>query len=244
MKQLIKSMALRLGFKISRVSSGIPHPDPFCEMKRLLQGVDQPIIFDVGAHHGESVDEFRSLFPQSLIYSFEPFNESYFQLRHHTESDPLTSTFNFGLSNEDSLQKFFSNSSSATNSLLSTDTKGGETWDEGMLDTKEIIELEFRTLDSILNENDINHINILKLDVQGAEHLVIEGGKLAIKERKIDIIYSEIIIQPTYNNQKRLDEAFKIFYDCGYDLHNIYNCSLTKNGKLRQIDAIFTCSNY
>ena len=42
--------------------------------------VDKPLILDVGAHIGESVQFFKKIFPQCRIYSFEPFIESYKKL--------------------------------------------------------------------------------------------------------------------------------------------------------------------
>jgi hypothetical protein len=95
-------------------------------------------------------------------------------------------------------------------------------------------------LDSVISELQLPKIDILKLDVQGAEHLVMKGAGSACRERRINIIYSEIITQPTYVGQKRLDEALGVFYESGFDLHNIYNLNSSESGRLRQVDAIFT----
>jgi len=135
---------------------------------------------------------------------------------------------------------FHSNPSSATNSLLASDVKATATWGEGLLETNEIIVANFRTLDSFMRELQIPKIHILKLDVQGVEYLVMKGGISSFDKKKVDLIYTEIIIQPTYQNQKRFDQVLALFYDIGFDLHSIYNLELTKDGKLRQVDAIFT----
>ena len=37
----------------------------------------KPIIFDVGAHHGESIDYLVGLFDSARVYSFEPDPESF-----------------------------------------------------------------------------------------------------------------------------------------------------------------------
>ena len=240
MKRLIKKIAHQLGYRVQRISPATPTANPFNEMKRIFQHVDEPIIFDVGAHHGQTAGRFREIFPNSTIYSFEPFPESFDQLRQNTRNEPNTKIFNFGLSDRNGVLKFYSNPSSATNSLLSTDINGPKTWNEGLLETKKIIEAEFRTLDSVISEEHIPEVNILKLDVQGAEHLVLKGAISAIQNGQVDLIYSEIITQPTYVDQKRFDEALEVFYDCGFDLLNIFNLSLTENGRLRQVDVIFT----
>jgi FkbM family methyltransferase len=238
MKRVIQGIANRLGYRLCRIDRA--SADPFIDMRRLCKDVGRPTIFDVGAHHGQTALRFREIFPESLILSFEPFPESFGTLRRNTASDPNIKTFDFGLSDKDGVFKFHSNPSSATNSLLSTDCQGSATWCEGLLETEKIVEARFRTLDSVIQELQLPKVNILKIDVQGAEYLVLEGAKSAFREGRIDIVYSEIITQPTYENQKRFDQALGAVYECGFDLYNIYNPSLTQDGRLRQVDVIFT----
>ena len=47
------------------------------------------IFFDVGANVGQSITNFRTLFPDVRIYSFEPVPESYAALEAATCGDPL-----------------------------------------------------------------------------------------------------------------------------------------------------------
>ena len=239
MKKLIQVLANKFGYRISRISGG-DASDPFKDMQRLLRGNRQPIIFDVGAHHGHISRHFRSLFPNSVVYSFEPFHESFETLKANTCNDSDIHALNFGLSDCIGSKAFHSNPSSATNSLLATDKEGAATWGSGLLETTKVIEARFETLDSVVAANRIPAIDILKLDVQGAEPLVMAGSSAACKRRMIRLVYSEIITQPTYVGQKRFDHALATFYDCGFDLYNIYNISCTSEGRLRQVDAIFT----
>lgn len=240
MKKVIQKIANRCGYRISRLSNPTFAEDAFMAMQRLLIGTKEPIIFDVGAHHGHISRAFRDFFPASTIYAFEPFEESFEQLKANTASDPRIKAFNFGLSDRDGTQYFHSNLSSATNSLLSTDELGLHTWGTGLLETQTTVQAHFKTIDSVIETMRIPRIDILKLDVQGAEHLVIAGASATCSLGTIRLIYSEIIIQPTYRDQKRFDEALATFYNNGFDLYNIYNMSLTGEGRLRQVDAIFT----
>jgi FkbM family methyltransferase len=240
MKKLIQGLANRCGYRISRLSPPTKADPAFAAMQCLATGIKEPIIFDVGAHCGVVSKTFREMFPTSTIYSFEPFNESFEQLKANTVSDPRLNAFNFGLSDRAGVQSFHSNRSSATNSLLSTDKLGSQTWGPGLLDTQKIIQAQFKTIDSVVETLRIPRIDILKLDVQGAEHLVISGASAACSRGIIRLIYSEIITQPTYKDQKRFDEALAAFYNSGFDLYNIYNMTHTVEGRLCQVDAIFT----
>jgi len=53
------------------------------------------------------------------------------------------------------------------------------------------------------------------------------------------LIYTEIIMLPTYENQLDFDEFIKLMKSFGFRLFNLYNLSLTKEGELRQVDALF-----
>ncbi len=241
MKKLLQKLANRFGYRISRIAGG-DTADAFNDMQRLLRGTKRPIIFDVGAHHGHVSRHFRALFPTSLIYAFEPFPESFKVLQANTRDDSKIHALNVGLSDREGQQLLHSNTNSATNSLLATDENGARTWGQGLLETAEIVETRFSTADSVVAAHVIPTIDILKLDVQGAESRVMAGSSAICKQGLINLVYSEIIIQPTYVGQSRFDDALSAFYDQGFDLYNIYNMSCTSDGRLRQVDALFTRS--
>jgi len=240
MKSIIKRVLRSSGYEIRRTVARKSEPDAFFDMEQLCTGHDDLVVFDVGAHHGQTASDFRKAFPSARIFCFEPFAESFEILRSTVAGDRRIQIFNYGLSNCDGALDFNINPSSATNSLLQTDTAASLAWDQNLLETKEVVRADFRTLDSVVRKLDLPKINILKLDVQGAEHMVVDGAAMSCQAGVIDMIYSEIITQPTYAGQKRVDAALAVFLDRGFDVHNIYNLSLTRNGKLRQVDVFFT----
>ncbi len=233
-----------LGARERRLQPKSWWPESHEEMRRLWERSHQtdqlPIIVDVGAYDGSEAKHFRKIFPEATVYAFEPFSSSFSQLTANVAADKCIKPFNMGLSNRNGLFNFHANSFSATNSLLPSAVTSGETWGQDAPKTESILETSFKTLDTIMQELGIPYVTILKLDVQGAEYLVLEGANQACQSGKIDMIYTEIIIQPTYEGQKRFDQALAIFYDAGFDLHNVFNLNLKKDGRLRQLDAIFT----
>lgn len=239
-KKLLKKIAQSTGYEIGKVDRISRHIQAFPDMKRLCARIEQPIIFDVGAHHGETAMKFRRYFSDARIFSFEPFRKSFETLVSTTSGDKLISAFNYGLANQDMISSFHSNNKSGTNSILATDDRYSEFWGEGLLQTKTIVQAEFKTVDTVLSKLGISHIDILKMDVQGAENLVLEGAFETCKDANIGIVYSEIITQPTYVGQQRFDEALTTFYNNGFNLYNIYNFGWSPNGCLRKIDVIFT----
>lgn len=233
MKTLVKKIVNAVGFDLRR------HEDAFSEQKRILGEIGRPIIFDVGAHFGAITRVYRSLFPLSTIYAFEPFPDSYERLQEDLKGMVEVYPFKIGLSDKKGLADFRVNRSSATNSLFETDERASETWGAGRLETKATTQLDFTTLDDFLDAQKIECVDILKLDVQGAEFKVLEGAREALTNGRIKLVYSEIITLPTYKGQKSFHEILSLFESHGLWLHNFYNLS-TVNGRLRQVDAIFT----
>lgn len=232
-KKTLARIINHFGYDLHRI------PDPFIDQKNLIKGIKGPVIFDVGAHHGQTSIMYSKLFKNGLIYSFEPYAESFKYLSTKVKRYDNIKPFNVALGNKIGKSKFYINPSSPTNSLLPTDAKAPQIWGDGLLESTDQTEVDVVTIDSFVEKYEIKRVDILKLDTQGTEYQIIEGAGKAFSEGRIKVIYTEIITMPTYIGQKELHEVLHIIQDKGFRLHNFYNYSLT-NGKLRQVDAIFT----
>lgn len=243
MKKLIKKIFNALGFEIIQTKYVVSPPDAFEDQKRIFADQKSVVVFDVGAHHGQTALAYNKLFNSSEIYSFEPFDESYTALITTVKSFSNIKAFNTALSNITGEVDFHSNQSSATNSIFATHQEGAAIWDVDLLNTLNKIKVPVTTIDAFVATHNISHIDILKIDTQGTEYLVIEGALDSIKAGKIKLIYMEILTLPTYVNQKKFDEILLLLRTHGFELYNIYNTSHTKNGTLRQVDAVFVSSH-
>ena len=55
----------------------------------------------------------------------------------------------------------------------------------------EQIKVECQTLDAVCTTNDIEKIKLLKIDVEGAHFLVLQGATIMLSQRKVDLIICE-----------------------------------------------------
>ena len=55
--------------------------DPFEDLTWYFSVKDSPIFFDVGANIGQSALEYNAMFPNSKIFSFEPFPTTFQTLK-------------------------------------------------------------------------------------------------------------------------------------------------------------------
>lgn len=240
MKRLIKGFFEFFGFRISRLTKPDPHQDAF-EMQKNIAG-NANVIFDVGAYVGEVALVYKHLFPGSKIYSFEPFPESYQKLKENVATSDNIIAINKGLTNQSGKQKFYSNKYAPTNSLLAASADADKNWGKDVLSNLESIQAEFSTIDEFVEENNIAEIDILKMDVQGAEHLVLKGAERSLSKGLVKLIYTEIITRSTYEGQAELDVLLKMYKDYGFELFSFYNYSNNSLGQLRHVDAIFVRS--
>jgi FkbM family methyltransferase len=193
------------------------------EIQRDLIKKDNPVIFDVGAFIGSITLEYYKLFPNAQFFCFEPDISSYAYLLDLKRKDGVTvNCYPLALSNKSGKAKFHHNNSSSTNSLHETDPRGMDYWGNG-IETNYIENVDLITIDDFTNENKISNIDILKIDVQGHEYEVLEGARGMLSEHKISVVYTEIILVPTYKEQHTFDDYIRLMKSFGYELVYISN---------------------
>ena len=243
MKHSEKKIIAKLGYEIRRRRPKPDDLDAFDQQHQLLADVVSPLILDVGAHWGETSARYAELFPNAIIHAFEPFPKSFAVLVSNVADLPQLSVHPMGLAEISGEFLLNANTSSATNSLFETDIKGADVWGANLLETSSKITCKFTTLNGFLAKSTIPHIDLLKLDVQGAEYRVLQGGACAFAAAAVDVVYMEIITLPTYKGQRRIMDYLDFFDKYRMQLYGIYN-ELHCRGHPRQIDAIFVSEKY
>ncbi len=71
-----------------------------------------------------------------------------------------------------------------------------------------------QTLEKYCLENGIDEIRLMKIDCEGAEALVIEGGKEIFKQKKVQILALEY--HPQVLSEHQISEINLFLKDCGY----------------------------
>ena len=237
-ESLVKSAFRMLGFDISRRTS-VPH-NPFDAQKSFLKdmGIIKPVIFDIGAHRGETIEQYRARFPETEIYSFEPFPDSLAFLRTKFINDPYTKIIPLAVADKAGQRTFYVNEIDATNSLLrvATDVRR---YLPRRGTTKAKLQVEVTSVDEFVKNNSVKKIDILKMDIQGGELMALKGAAKTLKEQQIPVIYTEIGYVSHYENQPLFYEIWIFLNQFGYSLFDLYHLAKAPNGQIIRGDALF-----
>ena len=107
------------------------------------------------------------LFHDATVYCFEPFQPSYDRIRERFASEPRVRCFRLAISSRAGVRKFHTFTNSVTNSLLVPSTCVYDFVAPHEMGDTGVIELESFTLDDFCQRQEITHIDMLKLDIQG-----------------------------------------------------------------------------
>ena len=174
LKKLIHSTLRRYGYAITRPTYGI-HDDAFDAQRFLLGQRDVRVIFDVGSNLGQTALKYTATFPASVIYAFEPDRNAYADLARRTAGVAMIKPRNLAVSAESGTATLHVNVRSSTNSLFETSSQAGRFVAAELMEERSTVEVKTVTLADFCKDERIDQVDILKVDVQGAELMVLQG---------------------------------------------------------------------
>jgi FkbM family methyltransferase len=237
---LIRCGPIRRILRRSRacIQSVAGYTDPFFDLARIAQESKASLFLDIGCHHGDAMLRFIESGVQCQVAAFDPSGDNIQKAKRLLRQFPQISFHQVALSRTNSRARFYLNRNEQTSSLLENDMGNVASFAD---DTSPVgsCEVEARTLDSWVAEHGAEGPCIIKCDTQGAEGLVIEGGKSFIRKHCI-AFYGEVMLGDMYKGQSSFEQIRHLLEsECGMVLKNIYPCLHDKAGRAVQMDALW-----
>lgn len=193
--------------------------------KFLIKNLDaNSVFYDIGTNHGYYSLLAKKISDAIEVHSFEPAPEIFEILKENLSEKQGVFLNNVALSNsEGQMDFYYTKKYSGSSTIDASGIKSAASFDFHRIKVQAI------TLDNYCD----SHLkpNFLKIDVEGAESRVIEGGAKALTEGN-PTIAMEVWKRVSGDNTSHL-KAIEILYDLGYKSYKINN-----EGELEFIEKI------
>jgi len=179
---------------------------------QAIKNITNPVIFDIGSNIGTLSVWFSKIFKNGQIYCFEPQRQIFYQLCGNISLNNLynVEAFNMAVGSTNGYitvkePNYFTNHDFGTFSLVQNK----------ITNTNKNLTVPVTTLDKFVKDYQINHIDLLKIDVEGMDLEVLKGA-VNVLENFSPVIY----IEHCDNNTSVLEllKDFLIPFDYSFDI--------------------------
>lgn len=206
----------------------VPSFNSFRRLKR--RGYEPDFIIDVGCSVGVWSFTISKLYPSVRYVLIDPL------LARHDAN--LLRQFAGSLRHHDLVEAAISNQSGKTHLQVSQDLYGSSLLKPADFRSYESVEVEVKTLDQVYEELSIEGRGVLKIDVQCAEHLVLEGATQFLS--KVDILVVELSLVQYDADARTLAEMVGMISDLGFRYYDdAGEWRSPVDGALLQKDIVF-----
>lgn len=222
----------------ARAQSLAGYSDPFYDLAEIAKRSNAKLFLDIGCHRGETLLRFIESGVACPVAAFDPFGENIEKAKLLLDAFPQVSFYQLALSNRTGTASFHLNRNEQTSSLLENDRGNITSFAE---DTSALgtCDVTTQTLDSWANEHAVQGPCVIKCDTQGAEGMVIEGGRSFIRQHGV-AFYGEVMLGDMYKGQSSFGEIRALLEkDCGLVLRNVFPCLHDTTGQAVQMDALW-----
>lgn len=198
LKQVIKNWLAKRGYFLFWVPDGEPTGISLeVDLLRVMKTA-MPVVLDVGANVGQTIDLILEKYPAAKIIAFEASGRVCSQLK-ATHGHLCRQIHHVALSTDDGVQEFINYDASVFSSLLRL--KPSEMHQLPELKELEVETVCVRKLDSMMSELKIDSIDLLKIDTQGNDLNVLRGAATLLLRGSIKHVLIELNFFQMYEGE-------------------------------------------
>ena len=206
-------------------------------LQRLAHlGVKPDRVIDIGASTGVWSWTAAHVFPEAKYVLIDPLMSRY-EAKHQR-------FYLQGIAQHELIEAALSNQTGQTEILVSDDLYGSSLINvDTQIRSTHSTQVEVLRLDDLAREKGWSEKTVVKLDVQYAEHLVIDGG-LDFIDKHVDALILELSLEREHPRAKTYIEMVQMMRDLGYELvDEMEGWRNPSTGRLEQKDSVFVRSS-
>jgi len=194
------------------------------QLKRVFLNKKTISVIDIGAHKGEYISSIIKNFNISKAYCFEPNPKVFKILNNKISLNKKIELLNYGASNNSGNILFNENIESSSSSINELNKNSNYYKKKffllnflGLNEVTKKIEIKVVTLSDFILENNINKIDLLKIDTEGHEFQVLSG--LKDKMHMINLIHIEHHFDDMIIKDYKLTDIHNLLIKNGFKKH-------------------------
>lgn len=213
-KSIIKKLLWFIGIEVKKINKEVLFTS-FDEIYKSKLN-NSSIIFDIGANQGQSIERFKNLFPNAQIHAFEPIQFEFQKLNEKYHNDPNIILNNLAVAEVSGERNFNITAKTGNSSFnkikpntkwLKVRSKQFNTSENEYI--KKIESVKITTLDDYCKNNQINKIDLIKIDTQGYEDKILQGAKNILSDNIVSAIECEIMLDNVYEKYLNFSDIEK-----------------------------------
>ena len=194
-----------------------------------------PVVLDVGANIGQTVDLLRRTLANPRIFSFEPNPAVATGLeRKYASCGVVVEAMALG-SNEGTT-RFNILENHELSSVLELQQNDKNPFSDTAV--RQIVDVPITTIDSYVQKHELTQIAILKIDTQGFDLEVLRGATETLGRRAVETVLVEVNFISLYKGQNSFGDIERFLAASGYGLLTLYEVNRL-NSCLRWATACF-----
>jgi FkbM family methyltransferase len=207
----------------------------YLELRPALSCKRAIVVYDIGAHHGEFASLIAHSRNVSAIYCFEPVSRIFVKLVERTEQFKKVQCFRIALGGENSICRIHVNDFTPSSSILRMTSTHVEEYPFTRNSHKE--EVQMVTLDEAVQMYGLAPPDFIKIDVQGYEDRVIQGGANIVNKAKYCMI--ELSLVNLYEEGMLITDMNSLMRNLGFRLVGIIGKNVGRSGEILQLDGLY-----
>ena len=185
----------------------------------VLIGHSKPVVIDVGANKGQTIDLLRRTLAKPRIFSFEPNPTLAIGLEQkYSAYGVMVEAMAVGSSEGISLLNVLENNE--LSSILELQRNDTNPFSDTLV--REVISVPITTIDSYAERQNLTHIDLLKIDTQGFDLEVLRGAAKTLRRRAVDNLLVEVNFASLSKGQGSFGDIEQFLADKGYGLLTLY----------------------
>lgn len=193
-------------------------------------------VMDIGAFEGEFTRLALDYLEPERVWLVEANPDQASQLRTTFASEPRCNVINAAIAAHTGDIRFHVSRHLPSSSLLPVQKAAAAHFGKDLSESREVTVPGY-SLDDLFTRESIPQIDLMKVDIQGAERMLIQGGHAALA--KVGVISIEVLFEELYEGCALFGELHSLLLKEGFHLQGLHGMRRGPAGFLLYGDAVY-----